>query len=398
MSVNLGTIVLAALCILSGAGAVYLACALFAIEDFRRRPLERSAATPPLTIFKPVCGLEPELFENLCSFCDQEYPVFQVLFGVCDESDPAIPVIRRVIERFPERDLALVVDGRRTVANGKVANLINMQPRAKHAIFVIADADMRVTPAYLQAIAAPFEDARTGAVTCLYGGRPARAGSGGSALSSRLAAHFINEQFAPSVLVAQRLEPLRYCFGATMAVRKATLDAVGGFAALGAHIGDDYVLGQLVALEGGRVVLSRYVVVDVIEESSLRSLWEHELRWARTIRAARPFGYASSVITFPLPFAFAAACFAPASGRGALLLCGALFVTVLALRSFVQRAAQRAFADCFPAGGAWAVIGARDLLSLCVWAASFLGASVRWRGERLTLQDGGALDHIERNA
>lgn len=357
-------------------GLVYLIVAIVQILAFARRHTKVGRYTPPVTIFKPVCGDEPRLFENLRSFCDQDYPEFQVIFGVRDADDTAIETIRRVISAFPNRNLELVIDGRVRGLNLKIANVINMAERAKHDVFIIADSDMNVGPDYLRSIAAPLEDPKVGAVTCLYSGQPI------NGLASRLGAMFINDTFAPSVLVALAVAEMNFCFGSTMAVRRDVLDAIGGFEALAPHLADDELLGRLVAKRGPRVVLSPYVVQNTVFEPGIASLWWHELRWARTMLNSRPWGYGFFFVTYALPLAVVAL----ALSRD--VLWGISFVVAaLVLRVIVHLLARRALRSK-TAPTPW-LIPLRDFLGLAEWAASFWGRSVRWRDRTLRIGAGG---------
>lgn len=357
--------------IVSVAGIAYCAVALFALLRFAARALQRTTEEAGITILKPIAGLEVELFENLCSFCEQDYPQYQVLFGVQRRDDPAIEVIQRVLARYPDRDLALVV-GTGGEGNPKVANLANMLPQAKYELLFIADADMRVDRAYLGAVSAEFSDARVGAATCLYAGIP----SGG--LASALGAMHFNDQFAPSVLVATLGGAPRYCFGSTMAVRRSALEAIGGLSALQPHLADDYMLGALVSAKGYRVALSRYVVANVVAEPSMRALLEHEVRWARTIRSVQTVGYVFSFVMFPLPFALLGVVFATTSA-----LAWSTLIVAMALRAamhYVARSALRAGTSPH----AW-LLPLRDCLGLAVWAGGLFGTTVAWKGERRSI-------------
>ena len=361
------------------AGIAYCAIALFALVRFgasrrhfnRRTVAPQHGGGPGITILKPIHGLDAELFENLCSFCDQEYPLFQVVFGVQRSDDPAIEVIQRVLARFPEEDLTLVVDGRSFSGNPKIANLTNMLGQAKYDLLFIADADMRVDRRYLAAMSAAFDDERVGAATCLYAALPL------DGIASQLGALHVNDQFAPSVLVATLGGPPRFCFGSTMAVRRSALEAIGGITTLASYLADDYMLGALVAACGYRTALSRYVVHNIVAEPGVIAMLQHELRWARTIRSVQPAGYAFSFVTFPLPFALAWVAFAATSA----LAWGALGV-VLGLRVAMHYAARNAL------GGrttphVW-LLPLRDCLGLLVWFAGLFGTRVIWRGEELT--------------
>lgn len=358
-------------------GVGYLAVALARVRGFRQRARQRPSFLPAVSVLKPLHGEEEGLYENLCSFCQQDYPGFEIVLGVRDPGDSAIAIAQRVVGRFPERAVLVVGDGASDAANPKVANLSRMIDRASHPIVVIADADMRVGPDYLRRLVAPFEDEVVGAVTCLY------AGTSGPELASELGAMFINEQFAPSVLVANAIEPLRYAFGATIAIRRSVLESIGGFAALAGHVADDHVLGRLVTERGLRIELSDYVVENVLRERSLRTLWSRELRWSRTIRSVRPLGHAFSFLTFGLPLAAIAAVLAR-DARSMVLLGAAL-----SLRVALHNAADPALG--VRKAGSVFLIPLRDSLSLAVWAAAFFDRRVVWREQRLSLDPQGRI-------
>ncbi len=263
-----------------------------------------------MTILKPVRGVERGLHANLASFCAQQYPAFDVVLGTLDPSDASVPVLHAVARASPARATVVAGNGVARYRNPKISTLAAMMPYVTGEIVVIADSDMRVEPDYLDAVVAPFADAAVGAVTCVYRGEPAT-----DTLASALGAMWITEQFVPSVLVARAIEPTAYCFGATMAVRRATFDAIGGLDALGDHLADDHELGRLVAASGARVELADYVVDALVDEENLRTLVRHEVRWARTIRSVRPGGYAGVALSYPVPLAVIAAAARPPRAR-----------------------------------------------------------------------------------
>ena len=365
-----------ALSAVAACGVAYLGVALFAASRFSRRKVGEPRTLPGISILKPVHGLDVELLENLCSFCEQDYPEFQVVFGVQRNDDPAIEVIRRVIERYPELDLSLVVRQSAVSGNPKIANVANMMPLVKHPILTIVDSDMRVDRDYLRSLAAQFDDSSVGAVTCLYEAVP----RGGFA--SQLAAMGINEQFAPSVLVAA-LGAMRFCFGSTMSVRSDVLAEIGGVAALAPHLADDYMLGALVSSHGYRVALSRYVVRNIICEPDIGELWHHEVRWGRTIRLQRRFGYAASVVTYPLPFALLSFF----GGNPVVAL--ALTAVAFGLRVALQRRMHTVFSSRVPTP--W-LIPLRDVFGVGVWVGSYFGRNVRWRTEALAIDTVGRVE------
>jgi len=384
-------VVVLGLCI---AGCCYLALALQRTLTFARRRRGRAADTdytPAVSILKPLCGDEPELDENLSSFCDQDYPNFQVVFGVRDASDPAAAVARRVSERFAQCDATLAIDDRVRAPNRKMANVIAMMAQAKHDIIIVADSDVRVDRSYLRSVVAPFADDGVWAVTCLYRGVPTNGSQDPlqqrPRLWSELGAMFVNEQFAPSVLVALALSPMDFCLGATMAVTREALDAIGGFDAIASHLADDQMLGRLVCAHGRRVELSAAVVETTVCDPDLRRLWEHELRWARTMHAARPWGYSFSFITLALPLAIAYELVAP----------GTLGLTMLGIAAVLRLALHYATRSAFrirSVDASW-LIPLRDALSLSVWAAHFFGRSVRWREASYRVDSAGRLTRAD---
>jgi ceramide glucosyltransferase len=352
----------------------YTTLAIARLRAFGRRVRERAEPAPrgpAVTVLKPVRGLEPGLEENLRSFCAQDYPDVEVVFGVRDPGDPALEVIRRVAASFPDRTSVVVGDGVARFRNPKIATLAPMLEHATGDVLVIADSDMRVTPDYLRAVVAPFADERVGAVTCLYRGERAA-----HDLASTLGAMWINEQFAPSVLVANVLEPLTYCFGATMAVRRDVLEAIGGLAALGEHLADDHTLGRLVTERGFRIALADHVVVTTVSEPGFSALLRHEVRWARTIRAVRPQSYAGILLTYPLPLALV---YAAVARRGRATPAIVVLLAALA-RAALRRAAHDALGTSGPPP-AW-LVPVRDALGVATWAIGLAGRDVRWRDEQ----------------
>ncbi|MGH7660047.1 MAG: bacteriohopanetetrol glucosamine biosynthesis glycosyltransferase HpnI [Vulcanimicrobiaceae bacterium] len=362
------------------AGVGYLAFARTRVRRFRLREREVPSRFPSIAVLKPLYGEDEELEKNLRSFCEQDYPSFEVIFGVHDARDPASEVARRVVAAFPHRARLVIGEGTTAGGNPKVANLTRVAHGVLQEIVVLADADMRVSPDYLRTLTAPFDDARVGAVTCLYAGRSA------PNIVSHLAAMYVNEQFAPSVLVANAMEPLRYAFGATIAVRRSVLERIGGFPALAGHVADDHLLGRLVTELGLDVHLSRYVVENVMHERDFAGMWSRELRWSRTIRSVRPLGHAFSVVTFGLPIALLAAFVAPGRASSALL------ATATILRLLLQTETNAAFGVHSKAASAL-LVPVRDFLSLSVWAAAFFDRGVLWRGQQLQLDAEGHIIH-----
>ena len=368
---------------LSGAAAAYALSACFAV---RARVLTAAFVqthdSPPVTILKPLCGAEHELYECLRSFCDQSYPCFQIVFGVSDGNDPAIEVVTRLQREFPDIDLRLAVDRRQHGSSRKVSNLINMMPLASHDYLVMSDSDVRVGRDYLSRVVNPLLDPAVGIVTCPYRGNPRRG------LWSMLGSLFINDWFMPSVRVAAMSGSRAFAFGVTIAIRRQVLARVGGFAAIANQLADDYRLGELTRRLGLRTVLSDVVVETCVDERSFGELVRHELRWLRTIRAVRPIGYMLSVITFSVPVAVLGSLLA----RGALPAVALSGVTATArvLLHFRTRGGTPA-----PAAGLL-VLPLRDVLSLGLWVWGFATRSVHWREDRYSVSRDGSAHPVVR--
>ncbi|TLY79132.1 MAG: glycosyltransferase [Gammaproteobacteria bacterium] len=343
----------------------------------RRAPAQSGpGATPAVTVLKPLCGAEHELYGCLRSFCDQDYPGFQIVFGVRDADDPALEVVRRLQLEFAALELQIAIDPTQHGSSAKVSNLINMMPLARYDYLVIADSDVRVPPGYLAAVVAPLADPGVGIVTCPYRGRP-RTG-----LCSLLAALFINDWFMPSVRVAALLGSRSFAFGASIAVRRNALEGIGGFASVADQLADDYRLGELTRRMGLRTVLSEVVVEHLVDEHGFGDLVRHELRWLRTIRAVRPLGYALSFVTFSLPLAALGSLLA-GGGRISLTL---LSITAMA-RLMLHSAACK---PRTPLRQMWA-LALSDTLAFGLWCWGFAARRVQWRHARYRVaRDGSA--------
>jgi ceramide glucosyltransferase len=370
----LGALLLA----VSIASTIYWAAALRRVAVFGRRRRALPTSAPAVSVLKPLCGIDPALSENLQTFCEQDYPNFQVVFGVRDPDDPALDVVEALAERYPALDIALVVADRVAGVNPKMSNVVNLYDAAKHDVLVLADSDIRVGPDYLRAVVAELEAADTGLATCLYRGVRARG------RSSALGALFVNHWFFPSALVGEALAPIDHAFGATVAMRREVLEAVGGFAAVADYLADDFMLGQLVARHGWRVVLSPYVVDTVLTDRSPRAFFLHELRWARTLRAVRPLGYFFSVITYGFPLSLLALAAAPTSPWVLLAVAAHVAVRTAASRTITR---TLGLSD----GGSSFMLPLRDALSLLLWGLAFAGRIVHWRGCRYAVHRDGRL-------
>ena len=268
----------------------YLAATFCAWDFFRRRREVTVDFSPPVSILKPLQGLEHEAYENLASFCRQDYPEYEILFAVDDGRDSAIPIIEKLIRDFPSLPIRLLVGSGIPGPNNKVTKLCRLGREARHELLVVSDSDIRVKPDYLRRVVSPFRDPSVGAVTCLYVGMTEHN------LWSELEDLNLTSDFLASTLVARKLEGMNFALGATMAVTRSRLAEIGGFEALADCAADDHELGRRIAARGYRVELAPCTVQTLCASSTAREFFEHHLRWGVVTRHSRPWGYAGLVV------------------------------------------------------------------------------------------------------
>ena len=351
-------------------------------KKLKQAPLPESQLLP-VSILKPLKGVDPEIWESFCSHCEQEYPQFQLIFGVSDPSDTAIEVVRKLQAKYPNLPIELVVCDRVLGANIKVSNLAQMLPAARHEILLVNDGDIRVPSDYLRKVITPLADASVGLVTCLY------RGVASPTLGSRLEALGIGADFVPGILSARFLEKgLRFGLGSTLAFRRRDLEAISGFEALLDYLADDYELGRRIAATGKRVELSAVTVTTFLPAYTLRQFFRHQLRWSRTIRDARRWGYAGLLFTFGLPWALVTL-LAAHGVAWAWLLFALTFAVRLAV-GFVAAEVVLHDRQIFRNEVLRNILllPLRDLIAPLVWAASFMGNRIHWRGDVFDLKDG----------
>jgi ceramide glucosyltransferase len=336
------------------------------------------AFTPRISILKPLRGTDPEMYESFRSHCLQDYPLYEIIFGVSDPSDPAIQLVERLKTEFPQGAIRLMVCRENLGANTKVSNLAQMVREAHHEYLIVNDSDIRVEPDYLRRVLALLADPEVGLVTCLY------RGVANSTLGSRLESLGISTDFCAGVLVAQNIENgLRFGLGSTLAFRRRDLQAIGGFDAFVDHLADDYQMGSRIAALGLKVKLSDVVVETFLPRYGFHDFVEHQLRWARTVRDSRFWGYVGLGLTFGLPWAVLALVFAHGARWAWMLLAGTAamrMVVAIVVGNFVLRDRQ------VTRSLAW--IPLRDISALLVWIVSFAGHTVAWRGESFKLKSG----------
>jgi ceramide glucosyltransferase len=358
----------------------YLMTLWVCVSHFRRRtPAAHgpSGYSPPISILKPVRGLDRGAYENFASFCEQDYPEYEVLFCVSSRSDPSAEVIERLQSSYPERRIQLLFGGFPAGTSDKLNNLCRLVKEARYGLLVISDSDIRVEPNYLREVAAAFADPEVGAVTVLF-----RSVIDG-ALGPRLDAAGSGVDFASRALLAERLEGIRFTLGFTMATTKRRLAEIGGFEAFASHYVDDYELGRRVAQHGHRVELAGTIVSMVYSHETLSEFLRHELRWMIGLRSVRPAGHAAMGFTFGLPWTIFAVATAPSTTLAEtyvlayLLLRFAVSVTVgvWGLKDTVVK-------------GNWWLAPLRELANFGVWVASFCTNRISWRGTDFRIESG----------
>lgn len=377
--------ILAALAaVVAGCGIGYYVLCLIGAAVFRRSIRARACAqfAPPVSILKPLRGADPEIYQAFCSHCLQDYAAdYELIFGVSDPEDPAILAVQRLQREFPERPIHLMVCREVLGTNMKVSNLIQMMEGARYQNIIVNDSDICVPPDYLQQVMRPFSEPEVGMVTCLYRGL---AGNGGATLGAKLEALGISTEFHAGVLAARTLERgLHFALGSTLAFTRSALRAIGGFESLVDYLADDYELGRRIADAGFRVELSPVVVDTHLPSYSFAEFFNHQLRWARSTRHSRGLGWAGFVVTFALPWA----ALAVAASAGATWS-WALLTVVAALRVAVALAVGRGILrDRQVLRDLW-LLPLRDVVGLLVWACSYTGHTVAWRGDEFLLKNG----------
>jgi ceramide glucosyltransferase len=369
----------AALLALAAGPLVYYAAATFSAWRFFRRERARALPefAPPVSILKPVHGVDFGSYENFASFCRQDYPGYEILFAVNDESDPAVPVIRRLMNDFPNSRIRLLSNAPHLGSNQKVNNLALLAREAQHEIFVMTDGDVRVEPNYLREVVAPLANTATGAVTSFYRGLAQQN------LGAKLEAIGAASDFFGGVILAAATEGISFALGASIATTRQWLDKIGGFESFADMLADDYVLGNRIAKAGGRVEFSRNVVWTIYPAQTFRGFWQHQVRWARTIRLSRPASYVGLLFTHGLPWTVLAVAIAP-SWPVAWVYVAAYLILRSAMAYVV---------------GVWGVhdpvtkrspylLPLRDLIYFLVWLAAFGSSRVVWGQTEYRLENG----------
>ena len=356
----------------------YVIAALAAWRFFRReRARKLTGFEPPVSILKPVRGLDFASKENFASFCRQNYQDYEILFCVNELSDPAVPVIREVMQEYPRQRIRILSNASQIGSNRKINNLALLAREAQHETLVQSDGDVRVGPNYLKEVVAPFQDDRVGVVSCFYSGIAERN------LGAELEAVGAASDFFAGALVAEWLEGITFALGASVATTKTWLAKIGGYQALANHLADDYEIGNRIYKAGAKVLLSREPVWTMYPAQTPRSFWDHQVRWARTVRLVRPASFFGLLFTQGLPWAVLAALISPAAWISAAYL-----AAYLVLRLVVAWVV-----------GVWGIrdevlprkmwlLPVRDAIHFVVWLAGFTSNRVVWSGVEYAVVDG----------
>ena len=344
-----------------------------------------SYALPPVSILKPIAGVNEDTYESIASFCRQTHPCFEVVFGVQKDEASSIAIIERLAREFPDNDIRYVVCDCAIGANPKVNNLATAYREAKYDLLVLADSDVRVGNNYLSDIVRDFADSSAGIVTCLY--RTTARGA-----ISIFEALGVSTEFVPNVLVSQQLEGMTFALGATIAMRRTVLESIGGFEAIADYIEDDFQLGRLAFLAGHKIVLSRNIVDHAMGRETWTELFHHQTRWTRGTRYVRPLAYLGLVFTFGTIWSLLFLLLSGESPVSWLVLASVWtarysMAWLIGVRYMRDEIARR-----------WLfLVPLRDLMSFCFWLYGFMGATIVWRGKRMRLIRGGRLARADRS-
>ncbi len=358
-------------------------CVLTVVAAIRYRGVRPPplAHRTPISILKPLAGIDDGLEENLVTFFEQQYSEFEILFAVRNPNDPAIAVADRLRARYPGIPSSLIVTGEPPYPNAKVYSLDRMLAAARHDLLVMSDSDIRVTPDMLTVIAAEFQDAKLGLATCPYRAVP------GQSFWNTLEAIGLNTEFIGGVLVARMLDGMKFALGPTIAARRATLAGIGGFDAVKDFLAEDFVMGNLAAARGDGVILSSYIIEHHIGAQTLTANLRHRLRWNRSTRRSRPAGYVGQLFTNPLPLALLLWAVRPEWWPVAAATLLLRTAAALATAGYVLRDPLTA--------RLFFLIPIQDTLSFAMWLAGFFGNTILWRGRKYYLQPDGRFDLVQ---
>jgi ceramide glucosyltransferase len=355
--------------------ALYSAGRYFAQAKLARQ--NSSEFTPPVSDLKPVRGLDPDAYENFASFCRQDYPEYELIFCVTDQADPSVPVIRKLMQDFPDRKIRLLYSAGHDALNDKVAKLRLMEREAQYETLVINDSDVRVDPGYLRRVVAPLADSRVGGVTCFY------VSSRDRSLVEKLQTVGMISDFYAGVLVAWQLDGIQFALGPTMVSTKQRVAGFGGFQVLENRPGDDLLFGRLIAEQGYEVKLLPSTVTTVPDYKGVRELFAKRIRWMTVMRSMRPWGHFGLIFTWGLAWATFAVLIHPTVAVAAAYLGSyAVFRVAITWLIGVHGLKQKGIWKKMPLIPLW------DAVAFLIWLASFMRSSIRWRGVAYQLKNG----------
>jgi ceramide glucosyltransferase len=357
---------------------LYYLAVLFSAWRFFRHPVRWDPGfAPPVSILKPVRGLDREAYENFASFCNLDYPEYEILFGVSDASDPAVPVIRKLISDYPNRNIRLFIGTECKGWNSKVRKLCRLSHEARYPILVVSDSDIRVRRDYLRVIVSPLKDPKIGAVTCMYHMQPE------AKLGSEVEAVGLTSDFMAAVVVARQLEGVKFALGATTAITAQHLKEIGGFEAIADCFSDDFEIGRRIAEKGYDVELLPYTVATLSPSQGALDAVKHQLRWAIGVRNSRPWGQLGRLLTQALPWTVAATA-VQHTWEGTAGFLGAY----LALRLGVAWAVGVwGLKDPLLRKRLW-LVPIWDALAFIILAVSFSKSRIEWRGSEFYVRKG----------
>jgi ceramide glucosyltransferase len=354
---------------------VYCVLTGLAAKRYLAQPLPDQLNQEPISILKPLAGLDDGLEENLRTFFTQDYPDFEILFAMRTSADPAHALVERLRAEYPQVPTQLILTGEPPWPNAKSWSLHQMQQRARHSLLVMSDSDIRVDSQMLKTLAREFADPKLAVTTCPYRAVP------GASFWSKLEAIGMNTEFLGGVLVARMLNGMDFALGPTIAARRDAIDAVGGWPYLQEFLAEDFVLGNEAAAKGLGVGLSSYVIEHRIGAQPLGKNFAHRLRWCRSTRRSRPAGYVGQLFTNPLPIALALWAVMPATWP-------ALVGTTILRAQAGHATAETVLHDPL-CRRQWVLVPLQDILSFAVWVAGFFGNTIDWRGETYRLEKDG---------
>lgn len=350
-----------------------------AVRFFKLRRLPAWSQTPPVTILKPLKGLDRELYENLRSFCELDYPRYQLLFTLASPDDAALPVLARLRAEYPDLDVEIVVSKNRIGFNPKINNVSNAAPFIKHDLLMLSDSDVRVQPDFLRRMTAPLADPKVGLVTSFY--QATRV----NGIWTRLEALSVNAHFLPQAVLAAAFG-MRFAMGAAMLVRRDAFESSGGFQNMADHLADDFILGQGVLSAGYKVEIADTIVESLPDHGGLLEHLAHQARWARTIRICNPAGYLGTAVLHGFSWATLKLFLFgldPATLSLAFAVLAAKAVSKTAISAWCLGDRQSYLNLVLLPWSEWVAFGS--------WVSGFRSSEVLWRGERYAVESRGRL-------